>query len=46
MADKVADVSWAQRTLVRTWAMRGALHLLVADELACGTAGCPACGTS
>lgn len=32
--DAVADALWKQRTLVRTWAMRGTLHLLPADELA------------
>jgi hypothetical protein len=30
----VADALWTDRTLVRTWAMRGTLHLLPADELA------------
>ena len=25
---------WEDRTLVKTWAMRGTLHLLRADELA------------
>ena len=30
----VADALWSDRTLVRTWAMRGTLHLLPADELA------------
>ncbi|MDP1849637.1 MAG: winged helix DNA-binding domain-containing protein [Solirubrobacteraceae bacterium] len=33
-ADAVAHALWADRTLVRTWAMRGTLHLLPADELA------------
>jgi len=33
-ADAVAEALWADRTLVRTWAMRGTLHLLPADELA------------
>jgi hypothetical protein len=32
--DAVAQALWAERTLVRTWAMRGTLHLLPADELA------------
>lgn len=31
--DTVARALWGQRTLVRTWAMRGTLHLLPADEL-------------
>jgi uncharacterized protein YcaQ len=30
----VGDALWSERTLVRTWAMRGTLHLLPADELA------------
>ena len=30
----VADALWSDKTLVRTWAMRGTLHLLPADELA------------
>jgi hypothetical protein len=30
----VARALWTDRTLVRTWAMRGTLHLLAADELA------------
>ena len=30
----VADALWSDRSLVRTWAMRGTLHLLPADELA------------
>jgi hypothetical protein len=29
----VADALWKQRTLVKTWAMRGTLHLLPAAEL-------------
>ncbi len=33
-AGAVADALWTRRTLVRTWAMRGTLHLLPADELA------------
>ncbi len=31
---RVAQALWEQRTLVRTWAMRGTLHLLPAAELA------------
>jgi hypothetical protein len=30
----VARALWDERTLVKTWAMRGTLHLLAADELA------------
>ena len=33
-AGVVPDALWTHRTLVRTWAMRGTLHLLPADELA------------
>ena len=33
-ADAVAEALWTDRALVRTWAMRGTLHLLPADELA------------
>ncbi|MDP8929981.1 MAG: winged helix DNA-binding domain-containing protein [Actinomycetota bacterium] len=29
----VRDALWSDRTLVKTWAMRGTLHLLAADEL-------------
>lgn len=31
--DAVQDALWTRRSLVKTWAMRGALHLLRADEL-------------
>jgi hypothetical protein len=31
--DVVARALWDERSLVRTWAMRGTLHLLAADEL-------------
>ena len=33
-AGAVAEALWTDRTLVRTWAMRGTLHLLPAGELA------------
>ena len=36
--DAVSRALWEDRTLVRTWAMRGTLHLLPADELALWTA--------
>jgi Winged helix DNA-binding domain len=32
--DWVADALWEERSLVKTWAMRGTLHLLRSDELA------------
>lgn len=31
--DDVKDALWRDRTLVKTWAMRGTLHLVAADEL-------------
>lgn len=32
-ADDVREALWERRTLVRTWAMRGTLHVLSADDL-------------
>src|SRR5215472_7786817 len=32
--DAVQHALWKDRTLVKTWAMRGTLHLLPSDELA------------
>ncbi len=32
--EDVRDALWVRRTLVKTWAMRGTLHLVAADELA------------
>jgi uncharacterized protein YcaQ len=32
--DEIRDALWDRRELVKTWAMRGTLHLLPADELA------------
>ena len=37
--DAVASALWRERTLVKTWAMRGTLHLLPADELGLWHAG-------
>ena len=37
--DAVATALWEDRTLVKTWAMRGTLHLLPADELGLWLAG-------
>src|SRR3954453_3163676 len=31
--DDVRDALWRERSLVKTWAMRGTLHLVAADEL-------------
>ncbi len=38
-AGDVQDALWDQRSLVKTWAMRGTLHLLPADELPMWVAG-------
>ncbi len=37
--EAVATALWEERTLVKTWAMRGTLHLLPADELGLWHAG-------
>jgi hypothetical protein len=37
--EAVATALWEDRTLVKTWAMRGTLHLLPADELGLWLAG-------
>jgi hypothetical protein len=37
--DDVASALWDQRTLVKTWAMRGTLHLLPSSELGLWLAG-------
>src|SRR5689334_16051255 len=34
----VKDELWKERSLVKTWAIRGTLHLLLADEFALWTA--------
>ena len=31
--EEVRDALWTRRTLVKTWAMRGTLHLVAADEM-------------
>jgi hypothetical protein len=31
--EEIREALWQERTLVRTWAMRGTLHLLTADDL-------------
>ena len=36
--EDVRDALWVQRTLVKTWGMRGTLHLFAADELPLYTA--------
>lgn len=36
--DAVANALWRERALVKTWAMRGTLHALAADDLALVTA--------
>ena len=37
-ADDILDALWTDRTLARTWAMRGTLHLLPAEEVSLHTA--------
>jgi hypothetical protein len=39
--DDVRDALWSRRTLVKTWAMRGTLHLIAADDLAAFVAASP-----
>ncbi len=39
--DVVRDARWANRTLVKTWAMRGTLHLIASDDLASFVATAP-----
>jgi hypothetical protein len=40
----IADALWARRTLVKTWAMRGTLHLIAADDLGSFVAAAPTRG--
>lgn len=39
--DDVRDALWSRRTLVKTWAMRGTLHLIAADDLSAFVAASP-----
>ena len=39
--DDVRDALWTYRTLVKTWAMRGTLHLIASDDLAAFVAAAP-----
>jgi len=39
--DDVRDALWTQRSLVKTWAMRGTLHLIASDDLASFVAAAP-----
>jgi hypothetical protein len=39
--DDVRDALWTHRTLVKTWAMRGTLHLIASDDLAAFVAAAP-----
>ena len=39
--DDIRDALWTQRTLVKTWAMRGTLHLIASDDLASFVAAAP-----
>jgi hypothetical protein len=40
----VRDALWERRTLVKTWAMRGTLHLIASDDLASFVAAAPTRG--
>jgi hypothetical protein len=42
--DDVRDALWSRRTLVKTWAMRGTLHLIAADDLPAFVAASPTGG--
>ena len=42
----VRDALWADRTLVKTWAMRGTLHLIASDDLASFVAAAPTRGVA
>jgi winged helix DNA-binding protein len=42
--DDVRDALWGRRTLVKTWAMRGTLHLIASDDLASFVAAAPTRG--
>ncbi len=39
--DDVRDALWSARSLVKTWAMRGTLHLIASDDLASFVAASP-----
>jgi hypothetical protein len=39
--DDVRDALWSHRSLVKTWAMRGTLHLIASDDLASFVAAAP-----
>jgi hypothetical protein len=39
--DDVRDALWSRRSLVKTWAMRGTLHLIASDDLAAFVAASP-----
>ena len=39
--DDVRDALWTHRTLVKTWAMRGTLHLIASDDIAAFVAAAP-----
>ena len=51
--DDVRNALWRDRTLVKTWAMRGTLHLVASEELpelvgpsARASTGCDPCGSA
>jgi hypothetical protein len=44
--DDVRDALWTHRSLVKTWAMRGTLHLIASDDLASFVAAAPTRGVA
>jgi hypothetical protein len=44
--DDVRDGLWTKRTLVKTWAMRGTLHLIASDDLPAFVAAAPTRGVA
>ena len=44
--DDVRDALWSRRSLVKTWAMRGTLHLIASDDLAALVAANPTRGVA
>jgi hypothetical protein len=44
--DDVRDALWTRRSLVKTWAMRGTLHLIASDDLSAYVAASPTRGVA
>ena len=44
--DDIRDALWTHRSLVKTWAMRGTLHLIASDDLASFVAAAPTRGVA